>query len=56
MNIVIPQIAEGIESGVVISVLVAEGDTVSEGQDVLELETEKATAPIPATASGTAFE
>lgn len=43
---------EGADSGVVVSLLVKEGDRISEGQTILELENEKAVAPIPATATG----
>ena len=53
MDIKLPKLGEGSESGVVVSVLVKEGDTVTKGQTVVELENEKAVAPIPAGASGT---
>jgi pyruvate dehydrogenase E2 component (dihydrolipoamide acetyltransferase) len=52
MNIKIPHIAEGISSGTVVSILVKEGDQVKKDQTVLELETEKAVAPIPAPEDG----
>lgn len=52
MDIKVPQLAEGISSGTVVSVLVSEGDTVTKDQTLLELETEKAVAPIPATGDG----
>ena len=35
-----------------VSLLVKEGDTVTQGQTILELENEKAVAPIPSTATG----
>jgi pyruvate dehydrogenase E2 component (dihydrolipoamide acetyltransferase) len=53
MDVKLPQLGEGADSGVVVSVLVKEGDRVAEGQTIIELENEKAVAPIPATASGT---
>ncbi len=52
MEIRVPQLAEGVESGTVVSVLVKEGDTVQKDQTVVELETQKAVATIPATAAG----
>ncbi|MBI4358936.1 MAG: 2-oxo acid dehydrogenase subunit E2 [Candidatus Omnitrophica bacterium] len=53
MQIKIPFLAEGVESGTVVSILVREGERVKKDQTILELETNKATAPIPAPASGT---
>jgi pyruvate dehydrogenase E2 component (dihydrolipoamide acetyltransferase) len=53
MDIRIPNLAEGISSGTVVSVLVAEGDKVVVGQTLIELETEKAVAPIPSPSAGT---
>ena len=52
MEIKIPHLAEGISSGTVVSILVSEGDAVKKDQTLLELETEKAVAPIPAPAAG----
>lgn len=51
-QIILPALAEGIESGDVVSVLVNEGDPVREGQNIIELETDKATVPVPATYAG----
>src|SRR6266480_7153937 len=53
MDVRLPKLGEGADSGVVVSLLVKEGDAVKEGQTLLELENEKAVAPIPATVSGT---
>ena len=53
MRIELPFLAEGVEGGDVIQLLVAEGDQVTEGQSLLELETDKATVPVPAPAAGT---
>ena len=52
MQIKIPFLAEGVESGTVVSILVKEGAQVKKDQTVLELETNKATAPIPSPEAG----
>ena len=52
MDIKLPRLGEGAESGTVVSVFVKAGDQVKEGQTIVELENEKAVAPIPASASG----
>ena len=52
MEIRIPKLGEGINAGTVVSILVKEGDRVKKEQTVLELETEKAVAPIPSPADG----
>jgi len=52
MDIKLPKLGEGAESGVVVSILVKEGESVTEGQTLLELENEKAVAPIPSSAAG----
>jgi len=48
----VPALGEGVEGGKVISIEVAAGDTVSEGQSLLELETGKATVEVPSPADG----
>ncbi len=53
MDIRIPNLGEGAESGSVVSLFVKEGDKVAKDQTILELENEKAVAPIPSTHSGT---
>jgi pyruvate dehydrogenase E2 component (dihydrolipoamide acetyltransferase) len=53
MDLKLPKLGEGADSGVVVSILVKPGERVEEGQPILEMENEKAVAPIPATASGT---
>jgi len=53
MDLKLPKLGEGADSGVVVSLLVKVGDKVAEGQTLLELENEKAVAPIPSTVSGT---
>src|SRR2546422_8545761 len=52
MDVRLPKLGEGAESGTVVSIMVKEGDTISEGQTLLELENEKAVAPIPSSVSG----
>ena len=52
MDIIIPNLGDGIESAVVISILVSSGDTVTKDQTILELETDKAVAPVGAEADG----
>jgi pyruvate dehydrogenase E2 component (dihydrolipoamide acetyltransferase) len=51
-QIKLPNLGENIESGDVLSILVREGDTVKADQDLLELETDKATMPIPSPKAG----
>src|SRR5688572_199168 len=53
MDLRLPKLGEGAESGTVVSVLVKEGDAVTKGQTLIELENEKAVAPIPSTTAGT---
>src|SRR4051812_11954766 len=53
MDVRVPNLGEGAESGTVVSILVKEGDQISEGQTILELENEKAVAPIPSHVRGT---
>src|SRR5574342_697327 len=53
MRVELPFLADGVEGGDVVQVLVREGDDVTEGQALIELETEKATVPVPAPAAGT---
>ena len=52
MDLRLPKLGEGAESGTVVSVLVKDGDTVTKGQTLIELENEKAVAPIPSTVAG----
>src|SRR5574342_846856 len=52
MRVELPFLAEGVEGGDVVQLLVREGDQVTEGQSLIELETEKATVPVPAPAAG----
>ena len=52
MDVKLPKLGETAEGGAVVSILVKEGDIVTKGQTILELENEKAVAPIPSTAAG----
>jgi len=52
MDVTLPKLAEGADSGTVVNILVAEGDQVQLDQTLLELENEKAVAPIPSTGTG----
>ncbi len=52
MDVKLPPLGEGADSGTVVTILVKEGDQISKGQTILELETGKAVAPIPTNASG----
>jgi len=53
MDIKLPRLGEGADSGVVVNILVKEGDTVQVEQAIIELETEKAVGSIPSSAAGT---
>lgn len=48
-----PDVGEGIHEGVITKWLVKEGDEVSEGQAIVEVETDKVTTEIPSPRSGT---
>ena len=52
MDVKLPKLGEGADSGVVVNVFVKEGETVARDQAILELENEKAVASIPSTAAG----
>lgn len=52
MDVKLPKLGESAEGGAVVSILVQEGDTIAQGQTLLELENEKAVAPIPSPAAG----
>src|SRR3954453_3433339 len=51
-QIKLPNLGENIESGDVLTIFVREGDTVKANQDLLEVETDKATFPVPAPQAG----
>ena len=52
-QVTLPDVGDNIEKGTVVTVMVNVGDTVQEGQPVIELETDKAVVEVPANASGT---
>ena len=51
-QIKLPALGENVHSGDVLSIFVREGDVVAKDQDLIELETDKATMPIPAPEAG----
>src|ERR1051326_5533456 len=53
MDVKLPALGEGADSGTVVNLFVKEGDQVAKDQAILELENEKAVATIPSTAAGT---
>ncbi|OEY72189.1 2-oxo acid dehydrogenase subunit E2 [Salegentibacter salarius] len=52
-EIKVPQISEGVETAVISEILVSEGDKIEEDQSVISVETDKATAEVPASSGGT---
>ena len=51
-KITVPEIGESVTSGFIAVWLKAEGEVVAEGDELFELETDKATLAVPSTASG----
>jgi len=56
MDVKLPNLGEGADSGTVVGVLVKPGAQIKKGQNLIELETGKAVAPIPSPAAGTVKE
>jgi pyruvate dehydrogenase E2 component (dihydrolipoamide acetyltransferase) len=52
MDVKLPQLAEGVEGGTVVNILIAEGQEINKDQPIMELETQKAVGSIPAPSSG----
>src|ERR1700685_3710188 len=52
MDLKLPPLGEGVDSGNVVGILVREGNQVAKGQGIIELETGKAVAPVPAPSAG----
>jgi pyruvate dehydrogenase E2 component (dihydrolipoamide acetyltransferase) len=52
MDLKLPKLGEGADSGVVVNVFVKEGEAVAKDQVVIELENEKAVAGIPSSVGG----
>ena len=48
----LPELGDGIESGDVLEIFVSVGDVVTAGQDIVEMETDKATVPIASDVAG----
>jgi pyruvate dehydrogenase E2 component (dihydrolipoamide acetyltransferase) len=55
-EIKVPALGENVDSATLVKILVSVGDTITEDQPIMELETEKASAELPASASGTVKE
>ncbi len=55
-DIRLPEISENVEQASVVSILVSPGDQVESDQTILEIETDKASAEVPSTVSGTVKE
>jgi pyruvate dehydrogenase E2 component (dihydrolipoamide acetyltransferase) len=53
MDVRLPRLGEGADSGTVAAIFVKEGETVKKDQPILELESEKAVASIPTPVAGT---
>ncbi|TVR67886.1 MAG: 2-oxoglutarate dehydrogenase complex dihydrolipoyllysine-residue succinyltransferase [Spirochaetaceae bacterium] len=51
-NVEVPQVGESVTSGILAAWFRQNGELVQEGEDLFELETDKATMPVPAPASG----
>lgn len=52
IEVKLPNLGEGVESGDIVEVLVSEGDTISKDQAILDIETGKATMQVPSDFSG----
>ncbi len=52
IEIKLPDLGDGIDSGDVLEILVSEGDQIEKEQGIVELETDKATVEVPATQAG----
>ena len=52
----LPELGENIEQGDLVRLMVAPGASVSAGQSVMELETDKAVVEVPSSVSGTVQE
>jgi pyruvate dehydrogenase E2 component (dihydrolipoamide acetyltransferase) len=53
IEMTLPVLGENIDSATVVQVLVSSGDKISENQPIVEVDTEKASVEVPASASGT---
>jgi pyruvate dehydrogenase E2 component (dihydrolipoamide acetyltransferase) len=48
----LPSVGENVKGGTIVNIFVKVGDAVKKGQDILELETEKASLPVPSPVDG----
>lgn len=48
----LPELGDGIESGDVLEIFVSVGDVIAAGDDIVEMETDKATVPVPSSVGG----
>lgn len=55
-NVILPEMGENIESGTIMKVLVAVGDSLQKDQSILEIETDKAVVEVPTPYAGTVAE
>jgi pyruvate dehydrogenase E2 component (dihydrolipoamide acetyltransferase) len=52
MDVKLPNLGEGADTGTVVNIFVKEGDKIEKDQPLIELENEKAVATVPSTVSG----
>ena len=52
IEVKLPNLGEGVESGDIVDVLVSEGDTITKDQAILDIETGKATMQVPSDFAG----
>jgi len=52
IEVVLPELGDGIDAGDILDVLVNEGDVVEKDQGIVEVETDKATVEVPSPAAG----
>src|SRR2546426_4516254 len=52
IEVKLPNLGEGVDTGDVLELLVKEGDIVAKDQGIIELETGKATLQVPSSAAG----
>jgi pyruvate/2-oxoglutarate dehydrogenase complex dihydrolipoamide acyltransferase (E2) component len=52
IEVKVPDLGDGIDSGDVLEILVSEGDTIEKEQGIVELETDKATVEVPSSHTG----
>src|SRR5215471_21233800 len=52
IEVKLPNLGDGVDTGDVLELLVKEGDTVAKEQGIIELETGKATLQVPSSAAG----